>query len=520
MPEAADDRGLLDALLEYALQQLGADHVTFCAWDAAGESRTVTRCAGSLAHDELVPTGRAIPIGELDSEVYSPSNLEPRVYHADDPRTLPAVREFLSRVGAVSEITFPVVERPGGRWVMEAFFCDPARPAGDAELQAGSRLAQLAAAAVSREALSTRLTDVETRFRTLVEQLPAITYIDRIDGEPLYTSPQVSALLGYSLEEWQSNRDSWLSKIHPDDRGRVMADYMEGLRAGTTVDVEYRVVAADGSVLWFHDQATVLPDESGRPSLIQGVMLDVTDRVRVEQALHASESRRQRVLEEMLRGEEAERARIATALHDDTIQVMTASLILLDRVQRAVASGAVQHLAGAVRETRETLTQAVERTRRMTFELRPPLLETQGLGPALRDLTDRASREGGFTVDLDLRVGRYPFVIEDLAFRTVSESLANARRHSMATCVRVRIADTDEHLVGRITDDGLGFQAEGPTPGGARMGLEAMRERVALAGGRLEIRSSPGSGVTVAFAIPLGPESRPVTAATMAEVLG
>src|SRR5690348_13528900 len=112
MQEAADDRGLLDALLEYALQQLGADHVTFCAWDAAGESLTVTRSAGSLSHDDLVPTGRAIPIGELDSEVYSPSNREPRVYRADDARTLPAVRAFLSRVGAVTEITFPVVDRP------------------------------------------------------------------------------------------------------------------------------------------------------------------------------------------------------------------------------------------------------------------------------------------------------------------------------------------------------------------------------------------------------------------------
>jgi PAS domain S-box-containing protein len=520
MPEAADDRGLLDALLEYALQQLGADHVTFCAWDAAGESLTVTQSAGSLTHDELAPTGRAIPIGELDSEVYSPTNREPRAYRADDPRTLAAVRGFLTKVGAVSEITFPVVDRPGGRWVMEAFFCDPAREVGDAELQAGSRLARLAAAAVTRDALSSRLTDVETRFRTLVEQLPAITYTDRIDGQPQYTSPQVTDLLGYSLDEWQANRDSWLSKVHPDDRDRVMAQYMQGVKAGSTVHLEYRVVAADESVVWFWDQATVLPDEAGRPSLIQGVMLDITDRVRAEQALHASEGRRQRVLEEMLRGEEAERARIATALHDDTIQVMTASLILLDRVERAMASGAVQHLAGAVRETRDTLAQAVERTRRMTFELRPPLLETQGLGPALRDLTDQVPKEGGFTVDLDLRVGRHAFVIEDLAYRTVAESLANARRHSMATCVRVRIADTDDHLIGRIADDGRGFEVDCPTPAGGRMGLEAMRERVALAGGRLEIRSSPGSGATIAFAIPLGPESSPVTAATLAEVLG
>ncbi|MGN6377670.1 MAG: PAS domain-containing protein [Gaiellales bacterium] len=520
MHQAADDRGLLDALLDHALQQLAADHVTFCAWDAPGASLTVVRCAGSLTHRELIPTGEAMPIGELDSDVYSPSNREPRVYRADDPATLAGVRSFLTRVGAASEITFPVVDRPGGRWVMEAFFCDGERQIGRAELDAGSRLAPLAAAAVNREALTIRLADVEMRYRALVEQLPAITYIDRFDGRPVYTSPQVSSLLGYSLDEWQAHRDSWLSKVHPDDQERVMAEYADAAGAGPTIDLEYRVMASDGRVMWFYDRATVLPDEHGRPNLIQGVMLDITARVRAEQALHESETRRQRVLEEMLRTEEAERARIATALHDDTIQVMTASLILLDRIERAAATGAVQNLAGAVGETRDTLAQAVERTRRMTFELRPPLLETQGLGPALHDLTEQASREAEFTVELDLRVGRHPFVIEDLAYRTVTEALANARRHSMAATVRIRILDTGQHLVGRVADDGRGFDLDDPGLADAQMGLDAMRERVALAGGRLDVRSSSGRGATVSFAIPLAPGSGALTDAGLADVLG
>jgi two-component system, NarL family, sensor histidine kinase UhpB len=505
MPQAADDRALLDALLEYALAQLGADHVTFCAWDEAGASLTVVRCAGSLSHEELTP-GDPIPIGELDSQVYSPANTEPRVYRADDPHTIPGVRTFLERVGAVSEITFPVVDHPGGRWVMEAFFCDPARAVGPAELEAGSRLAPLAAAAVSREALSIQLTHVETRFQTLVEQLPAITYIDRADGQPVYISPQVTALLGYPLEEWSASRDSWLSKVHPDDRARVRAQRVQKVDAGDMVSVEYRVVAADGRELWFYDQARVLTDEDGQPAFVQGVMLNITDRVRAEHALHESETRRMRVLEEMLRSEEAERARIATELHDHTIQVMTAALILLDGLERAAAAGAVEHLSGAIGKTRTTLAQAVERTRRMTFDLRPPLLETQGLGPALRDLADDAAVDGGVEVELDLRVGRHPFVIEDLAYRTVSEALANARRHSMATTVRISLTEQDDRLVGRVTDDGRGFDVGRESARSqlrVHLGLDAMRERVVLAGGRTDVQSSPGSGTTVAFEIPL-----------------
>jgi two-component system, NarL family, sensor histidine kinase UhpB len=502
---AADDRALLDALLDYALQQLGADHVTFCSWDAAGSRLTVLHGAGSLTHEEVVPTGRPIPIGELDAQVYAPTNLEPRIYRADDPGTLPGVRRFLRRVGAATEITFPVVDQPGSRWVMEAFYCDPAHPAGEEELSAGTRLAPLAAAAVDREALLERIAEAETRFRTLVEQLPAITYVDRIDGTAVYTSPQVQSLLGYTSEDWQAQR-AWLGKVHPEDRARVEADYVDTIATGQLADLEYRVLAADGRIVWFYDQARVLPDERGRPALIQGVMLDITDRKRVERDLGLSEARRRQVLEEMLRAEEAERARIATELHDDTIQVMTAALFLLDRLRRSGRSASPEAMAGTLDEARETLAQAVERTRRMTFELRPPLLETQGLQPAVRDLAEEAARAGRFRVELDLQVGRHPFLIEDLAYRTVAEALSNARRHAGARVVRIRLGEQDGQLCGEVTDDGQGFdvpRALDRSRMRMHLGLDAMCERVALAGGKVDLRSHPGRGTTVAFTIPL-----------------
>jgi signal transduction histidine kinase len=188
---------------------------------------------------------------------------------------------------------------------------------------------------------------------------------------------------------------------------------------------------------------------------------------------------------------------------------MTAALFAIDRVATALGDTRAPRESEALRVARGTLQQAVDRTRRMTFELRPPLLEANGIEPAVRGLAEEAGREGGFLVKLDLRVGRYPFAIEDLVYRTVQESLANARKHAEARRVEITVAEVESELAGRIHDDGRGFDV-GTALDRSRMrmhiGLDAMRERVHLAGGRLEIRSAPGGGTTVEFAIPL---SRP-----------
>ena len=117
---------LLDALLEHARQSLGADHVTFCSWDEAAGTLTIERANGRIEHPEVQATGEAISIGGygLDLAPYNPGQNEPVIYR-DAPDEMPGVREFLRRIGAHSELTIPVFDRPGGKWVLEAFFCDP-----------------------------------------------------------------------------------------------------------------------------------------------------------------------------------------------------------------------------------------------------------------------------------------------------------------------------------------------------------------------------------------------------------
>ncbi len=130
------------------------------------------------------------------------------------------------------------------------------------------------------------------RFRALVEQMPAITYVDRVgSGEPIYVSPQLEALSGVAVEQWYDGSDGWSERVHPDDREHALELYREAVRAGTPYRDEYRLLDADGNERWFHDRTVVVHDERGAPVEIQGVIHEITDRKAAEQALLDSQAR-------------------------------------------------------------------------------------------------------------------------------------------------------------------------------------------------------------------------------------
>jgi PAS domain S-box-containing protein len=139
--------------------------------------------------------------------------------------------------------------------------------------------------------------EAQTRYRTLVEQIPAITYVQ----EPLessnpkaitYMSPQYETILGYHPELKVLDEEHWLRILHPEDRGRVLAEEARTDESGEPFKMEYRVIAKDGRVVWLRDEATLVRDEEGRPLYWLGVQYDITEqkqeaqeRERIEQEL-------------------------------------------------------------------------------------------------------------------------------------------------------------------------------------------------------------------------------------------
>ncbi|HEY0127906.1 MAG TPA: diguanylate cyclase, partial [Rubrobacteraceae bacterium] len=127
----------------------------------------------------------------------------------------------------------------------------------------------------------------EARYRTLVEQIPAVTYIDPVDNPDtsLYTSPQIEEMLGYTPEEWQ-NEKLWPKRLHPDDRERVLAADERFEKEGEErFGEEYRLLAKDGSVVWVREEAVLVRDEAGDPLYWQGVFYDITERKVLEERL-------------------------------------------------------------------------------------------------------------------------------------------------------------------------------------------------------------------------------------------
>lgn len=227
---------------------------------------------------------------------------------------------------------------------------------------------------------------------------------------------------------------------------------------------------------------------------------------RLEQGMRASERERRHAIERLLRAEEQERRRLAAELHDDTVQVLTACLVALDRLAQTADTSEPERIASAVAATRRTLAAATDRTRRLMFELRPTSLQQEGLAGALRDLAEQAGEEAGLRIEVSVDAERFPYVVEEIAYRTVREAIVNVRKHARATVLEIVVGLEDGRLLGRVVDDGRGFDVPAALARSRRqrrMGLDTMRERLQLAGGSVEVRSAPGSGTVVSFRLPV-----------------
>lgn len=153
----------------------------------------------------------------------------------------------------------------------------------------------------ARKRAEDALRESETKYRTLVEQIPMVTYIKELDvGEPewnmIYVSPQVQELLGYSPEEYTSKPKIWEDLLHPDDRERVLAEDVRTEKTGEPFKVQYRIFTRNGKVAWIRDEAILVRDGEGSPLFWQGVMYDITDQKRAEEEVRGlNEELEQRV---------------------------------------------------------------------------------------------------------------------------------------------------------------------------------------------------------------------------------
>jgi PAS domain S-box-containing protein len=152
-----------------------------------------------------------------------------------------------------------------------------------------------------------RLREAEARFRTLVEHIPAMTYMEAADKHAqsnafLYVSPQIEAVLGYSPGEWTADPLLFRKTLHPEDRERVLAEDARTNRTGESFQMEYKQVAKDGRVVWVRDESVLVRDHDGGSPYWLGVQFDITDRREAEEAMRQSEGRYRTVVKQAAEG--------------------------------------------------------------------------------------------------------------------------------------------------------------------------------------------------------------------------
>jgi signal transduction histidine kinase len=209
-------------------------------------------------------------------------------------------------------------------------------------------------------------------------------------------------------------------------------------------------------------------------------------------------------LRRSIEASEAERARWARELHDETLQQLAGLRVLLAGARRSKDS---ERIAAALDDAVEMITTGIGDLRALITDLRPAALDELGLEAALKTLIERVIHQSGLAIEFDMSLAfengtaptRHAGEVESAGYRLVQEALTNVVKHSGAQRVEIRVIDGEDCVDIWLRDDGSGFETEGVSRG---FGLVGMRERVALVHGTLEIDSSPGAGTTVHARIP------------------
>jgi signal transduction histidine kinase len=266
----------------------------------------------------------------------------------------------------------------------------------------------------------------------------------------------------------------------------------------------------DGQILHIESTASTIPTDPPQRLLL---VRDVTSAKVADQTIrslfHFLQDRdedRTRLLRRSNAAIEQERNRIARDLHDGPVQGVSAASLSLEAALLMIKSGDVEHGTDVLVKIRQELAGEADALRQLMAGLRPPVLEERGLMPALRETVARFETDTGIVSSFEGDLKRpVPRDVETLAYRVVQESLTNIGKHARATTVTVHLDIDGTQLRVEVEDDGQGFETARARDylRSGRVGLASMRERVELASGTFNLRSSPGRGTVVTALIPL-----------------
>ncbi len=347
----------------------------------------------------------------------------------------------------------------------------------------------------------------EALFRTLFMEAAVGIALTDAEGHLIMSNPALEEMLGYGKDELLGM--ALTEFTYPEDIALSMKLHDE-LFAGrrNSFQMEKRYIRKDGRVIWSRLTASVVRDAEGAWLFGIGMVENITERKQTEQSLNDSLARLQTLTSHLHTVREEERSRVAREVHDELGQALTGLKIDLAWLRRHSPQGGAPVPAEALMDKMDTMNTLIESTinavRRIATELRPAILDTFGLVPALewqaQDFGERTGIPCIFTSNMET----VPLDQERMTavFRIAQESLTNVVRHAKAKRVHMRFESDKEMLVLTVRDDGIGIGTMSAR-GSKSFGMLSMHERALLLGGEVQIVAGAKKGTIVKLRIPM-----------------
>ncbi len=304
----------------------------------------------------------------------------------------------------------------------------------------------------------------------------------------------MSDLLGYTEEELMSISPE---AVHPPELLPQMVEKYQQLTQGISsqaTDIPF--LRKDGGIVSVDVRMTPIIYNGKR--CFMSLFRDITERKRAEDILH----KEHRTLKHLLQSSDHERQIIAYEIHDELAQQLAGALMQFETYAHQKEQN--PHLAAKAFDAGMTMLQQGHfETRRLIAGVRPPILDESGVMAAIMHLVNEQRRQKNPKIEFYSKVmfSRLVPIVENAIYRIVQEGLANACQHSKSEKVRVRLQQQDEHVQIIIRDWGIGFDVKLSHEN--RFGLEGIRQRVRLLGGKCRIRSKLGKGTRLFIELPV-----------------
>lgn len=354
-----------------------------------------------------------------------------------------------------------------------------------------------------RKRIKEALEASEKKFKAaFMTGLDAMSFTTLEEGRLLEVNEEFANFFGYTREE-MIGRTSPELHLYADikDRDRVVSELK---RTGWIKDWEMMGQKKTGELFFGSMSVRVIELENKHYML--NVIRDITERKRAEELLKKSQGQLKHLSNRLITAQESEQKRIAIELHDDLGQSLIGLKFQLSSFQNRLRNDQTG-LKNEIKQLADSVDLMTENVRRLSRNLRPSVLEHLGLIEALRWLFEDFSARHKIKITKKKTISDILFSKDQeiMVFRIFQEALTNIRKHAQATKVAIELNQEGRLAVFSIKDNGKGFNPKAfnrRSPSKKGLGLVAMAERAQMAGGTLEITSTPGKGTLITFSIP------------------